>query len=86
MVYDDISFRIFVCGVNKMTVINARICVLYDTLENWRKRDSESELMEGELVAVKNEDGTVQLMVGGAPDKKDEQPTNQSEAPLGKNE
>ena len=46
-----------------MTVINARICVRYDTLENWRKTDG--ELMKGELVAVQNEDGTIRLMVGG---------------------
>lgn len=46
-----------------MTVINARICVRYDTLENWRKTDN--ELMNGELVAVQNEDGTIRLMVGG---------------------
>ena len=50
-----------------MTVINARICVRYDTLENWRKnwRKTDGELMKGELVAVQNEDGTIRLMVGG---------------------
>ena len=46
-----------------MTVINARICVRYDTLENWRKADG--ELMKGELAAVQNEDGTIRLIVGG---------------------
>ena len=49
--------------ISVMTVINARICVRYDTLENWRKTDG--ELMKGELVAVQNEDGTIRLMVGG---------------------
>lgn len=46
-----------------MTVINARICVRYDTLENWRKTDG--ELMKGELAAVQNEDGMIRLIVGG---------------------